>query len=379
MEQDLQRAHKLESLGILAGGIAHDFNNLLQSIIGNISLAKMCVNKEDKVYSKLTETEKAAMRATALTLQLLTFAKGGAPIKKTTHIPDILKSSASFSLQGSNVSCDYFFDDDLWLVDVDEGQIGQVIQNLVINSDHAMPSGGIITIHAENCPIETGDIPALDKGRYVRISIQDNGIGIPKEHLSRIFDPYYSTKQTGSGLGLAVAYSVIKNHSGLLTVESEVGKGATFTILLPASDTDQPDKPVFDQETVHTGKGKVLIMDDEALLLDVAVEMLEVLGYEVTTALDGKMALEEYKATMTNKPYDFVVLDLTVPGGMGGEETVNKLLELNPKVKALVSSGYANDPIMAEYSRFGFCGVIPKPYTIENLSKALNNLKEATD
>ncbi len=379
MEQDLQRAHKLESLGILAGGIAHDFNNLLQSIIGNISLAKMSVSKDDKVYSKLTETEKAALRATALTLQLLTFAKGGAPIKKNTHIPDIIKNSASFSLQGSNVSCEYFFANNLWPVNVDEGQIGQVIQNLIINSDHAMPGGGTVSIHVKNHRIEASDISSIDEGRYVQISIKDNGIGIPEEHLSRIFDPYYSTKQTGSGLGLAVAYSIIKNHSGLLTVESEVGKGATFTILLPASDTDQSDKPVIDQETVHTGKGKVLIMDDEALLLDVAAEMLEVLGYEVTTALNGIKALEEYKAAMATKPYDFVILDLTVPGGMGGEETISKLLELNPKVKALVSSGYANDPIMAEYSRFGFRGVIPKPYTIENLSKELNNLKGATD
>ena len=379
MEQDLQRAHKLESLGILAGGIAHDFNNLLQSIIGNISLAKMCVNKEDKIYSKLAETEKAASRATALTLQLLTFAKGGAPIKKTTHIPDVIKNSASFSLQGSNVRCEYFFANDLWLVNVDAGQINQVIQNLVINSDHAMPGGGIIEIHAENCRIKAGDAPSLDEGQYVQISIKDNGIGIPEEHLSRIFDPYYSTKQTGSGLGLAIAYSIINNHSGQLTAESEVGKGATFTILLPASDTDHQEISVNDQETVYTGKGKVLIMDDDALLLEVASEMLEALGYEVTTALDGKIALEEYKATMANKPYDFVILDLTVPGGMGGEETISKLRELNQKVKVLVSSGYANDPIMAEYSRFGFCGVIPKPYTIENLSKVLNNLKEATD
>ena len=378
MEKDLQSAHKLESLGILAGGIAHDFNNLLQSIIGNISLAKMCVNKEDKVYSKLTETEKAATRATALTLQLLTFAKGGAPIKKTTHISDIIKNSASFSLQGSNVCCEYLFADDIWMIDMDEGQIGQVIQNLIINSNHAMPNGGRITIRAENCRIKTGEVSSLDKGRYVRISIQDNGIGIPAEHLSRIFDPYYSTKQTGSGLGLAVAFSVIKNHSGLLTAESEVGKGATFNILLPASDADHPEVGEHDQEIVFTGKGKVLIMDDEILILDVAAEMLSILGYVVTTAQDGRKVLEEYKNTMVEEPYDFVILDLTVPGGMGGEETINKLLELNPRVKAFVSSGYATDPIMAKYSRYGFCGVIPKPYTIENLSKALNTLKMAT-
>ncbi len=379
MEQDLQRAHKLESLGILAGGIAHDFNNLLQSIIGNISLAKMYSNKDDKVYAKLDETEKAASRATALTLQLLTFAKGGAPIKTATHIDEIIKDSASFSLQGSNVSCEYSFADDLCLVDVDEGQISQVIQNLVINSNHAMPDGGVITIKAENFRIDPGDVTPLEVGRYVKISIHDQGIGIPKEHVSRVFDPYYSTKKTGSGLGLAVAYSVIKNHSGLLTVESDVGHGATFNIFLPASDADhQAEVSVQNEKAVHTGKGRVLVMDDETKVLEVAVEMLEILGYEATTTPDGSSALEQYSKAMIEKPYDFVILDLTVPGGMGGKETVRKLLELNPDVRALVSSGYANDPIMAEYSRYGFYGVIPKPYTIENLSKVLKTSYKGT-
>ncbi len=372
MEQDLQRAHKLESLGVLAGGIAHDFNNLLQSILGNLSLAKIYANKEDKVYTKLTETEKAATRATALTLQLLTFAKGGTPIKTTTHIAKIIKNSASFTLQGSNVSCEYFFADDLFPVDVDEGQISQVIQNLVINSDHAMPNGGTITIRAENHLIRPGNIHPLDEGQYVKISIQDQGIGIPKENLPRIFDPYYSTKQKGSGLGLAVAYSVIKNHSGLLTAESETGKGTTFHIYLPAADIVHHKNAAPVEETVHTGTGRVLVMDDEAGVLNVAVEMLELMGYETMTTRDGTKALVEYQTKMATEPYDFVILDLTGPGGMGGKETIKKLLELDPDVKAFVSSGYANDPIMAEYDHYGFCGVIPKPYTIENLSNALN-------
>jgi PAS domain S-box-containing protein len=374
IEENLRRAHKLESLGILAGGIAHDFNNLLQSIIGNISLAKMYVNKEDRVYSKLTETEKAASRATALTLQLLTFSKGGAPIKTTTHIAGIIKNSASFSLQGSNVSCKYFFADDLWLVDVDDGQISQVIQNLVLNANHAMPDGGVITIRAENYRVEPGSLPLLDEGRYIKISIEDQGTGILQEHLPRVFDPYYSTKQTGSGLGLAVAYSIIKNHSGLLTVESVAGHGATFHILLPASDADQTTASTHEEKSIYAGKGRVLVMDDENRVLEVAVEMLGILGYEVTTTRDGRKALQLYTTAMASKPYDFVILDLTVPGGMGGEDTIRKLLELDPDVRALVSSGYANDPIMAEYSRYGFCGVIPKPYTIENLSRALHTL-----
>lgn len=377
IEENLRRAHKLESLGILAGGIAHDFNNLLQSIIGNISLAKMYAGKEDRVYAKLTETEKAASRATALTLQLLTFSKGGAPIKTTTHIAGIIQNSASFSLQGSNVSCEYFFADDLWLVDVDDGQISQVIQNLVINANHAMPDGGVITIRAENYRVESGSLPPLDEGRYIKISIEDQGTGILKEHLPRVFDPYYSTKQTGSGLGLAVAYSIIKNHSGLLSVESVAGHGATFHILLPASDADQATASAHDEKSIHAGKGKVLVMDDEDRVLKVAVEMLEILGYEVTTARDGRKALQLYETAMSTEPYDFVILDLTVPGGMGGEDTIRKLLELDPDVKALVSSGYANDPIMAEYSRYGFCGVIPKPYTIENLSRTLHTLGES--
>jgi len=376
MEENLQRAHKLESLGILAGGIAHDFNNLLQSIIGNLSLAKMYADKEDKIYAKLSETEKAAIRATALTMQLLTFAKGGTPIKTTTDIAALIKNAASFSLQGSKVICEYFFPNDLWLVDVDEGQLSQVIQNLVINSSHAMPGGGKITIRVENILVGPGDVSSLMEGRYVQISLRDEGTGIMKEHLPKIFDPYFSTKQTGSGLGLAVAYSIIKNHSGLLTVESVPGQGATFRIILPASETNRPAVAEQREETVQAGKGRVLIMDDEESVLEIAVEMLEILGYETTTTRNGSEALEQYKTALETEPYDFVILDITVPGGMGGEETVRKLQELDPNVRAIVSSGYANDPIMAEFTLYGFCGVIPKPYSITHLSKTLNALKE---
>ncbi|MHB8791141.1 MAG: hybrid sensor histidine kinase/response regulator [Desulfobulbaceae bacterium] len=373
MEEELRRTQKLEAIGLLAGGIAHDFNNLLTGIIGNILLAKL-KSPGAEAAQLLQNTENAAYRAQDLTRQLLTFAKGGAPVKETASILEIIKEVTAFVLSGSNTNWTLMANGDISPVDVDTGQLGQVLQNLVINSDQAMPDGGVITIRVANLTLGKKTVPPLPAGEYVRIDIQDQGIGIAREYLSRIFDPYFSTKKRGSGLGLATAYSIIRNHNGLLTVDSELGVGTTMTIYLPASTGELRQKEALRVEPRH-GMGKILVMDDDEIVRKVAVQMLHHLGYEVAEAPDGEHALSLYKeALVQGQPFDGVILDLTVPGKMGGKETMGRLLSVDPKVKAIVSSGYSNDPIMADYKKFGFSGVVPKPYSMEKLSETVHSL-----
>lgn len=374
MEEELLRTQKLESVGILAGGIAHDFNNLLTAVLGNVALTKMCLNSPDEAYERLKEAEKATLRAKDLTQQLLTFSKGGEPIKKTTSVLELTKEAASFALRGSNVKCEFSIPDNLWPAKVDEGQVSQVINNLIINAYQAMPEGGIIKVHFENVIIAENDVLPIKKGEYVKISIKDHGIGIPKEHLPKIFDPYFTTRHKGSGLGLSTAYSIIKKHDGHITMESKMGVGTTFHIYLPASKEKVLTKKVEDEKSL-TGKGRILIMDDEDAVREVAGLMLKNIGYEVEFAGDGVEAIEFYKkARESGKPFDVAIIDLTVPGGMGGKEAVKKLLEIDPNVKTIVSSGYSNDPIMSEFKQYGFKGVIAKPYLIEELSEIVSRV-----
>lgn len=373
IEEELRRTQKLEAVGLLAGGIAHDFNNLLTGIIGNILLAKL-QSPSEKLSQLLQNTEKASHRAQELTRQLLTLAKGGAPVKETASVVEIIKEVTTFVLSGSNTNWQMDIEGEILPVEVDTGQFSQVLQNLIINSDQAMPDGGVIAVKTTNCVLDDHQAIPLPAGKYVKIEIRDQGIGIAREYLSRIFDPYFSTKKKGSGLGLATSYSIIRNHNGLITVDSELGVGTTMTIFLPASEHKLvPRKTV--SASPMLGKGKILIMDDDDIVRAVGVQMLTHLGYEVSESCDGEEALSCYREAMEQGcPFDVVILDLTVPGKMDGKETIAKLLEADPDVRAIVSSGYSNDPIMAEYESYGFSGVVPKPYTMEKLGSTVHDL-----
>jgi PAS domain S-box-containing protein len=372
LETQLQQAQKLESMGILAGGIAHDFNNILTTILGNVTLAKCQVTPEDELFDLLSEAETASARAQTLTRQLLTFAKGGAPVKETASIKEILKESFSFVLRGSKSCCEFSIAENLWPADADVGQISQVINNIVINANQAMPKGGIIQVAAENLIIEDNHGLPGKPGRYIRISVTDQGVGIAQKHLLNIFDPYFTTKQEGSGLGLATAYSIIKRHDGHIVVESRLEVGTTFHIYLPASEKAVPEK---EEIKLIKGHGRILVMDDEASLRKIVGRMLGVLGYEAEFARDGAEAIRMVKeAKESEKPYDAVILDLTVPGGMGGKEAINKLLEIDPEVKAIVSSGYSDDPVLANFQEYGFKAMMPKPFEFLSLGKVLHDV-----
>ncbi|MDR4495144.1 MAG: PAS domain S-box protein [Nitrospirales bacterium] len=377
LEGQLLRSQKLEAVGTLAGGIAHDFNNFLTTIMGNITLAKhyFRFSGENKPY--LHRAEQAALRAKDLTQQLLTFSKGGEPIKQPLDLKDLLKESSELAMAGSAIACHVLPSPHLWLIEADPGQISQVIQNILINARQAMPHGGSITIRAENFHLSdyphTSSFP-LAAGSYVKVTIHDQGIGIPKEHLAKIFDPYFSTKPQGHGLGLASTYAIMKKHAGHIIVESQVGVGTTFALFFIASPNSLKagTKP---QLGICRGQGKILVMDDEDSIRIMVREMLVHCGYQVTLAHDGEETLAVYKQAMNNQaPFNLVILDLTVPGKLGGLETLTKLRQLDPRVTALVSSGYSTDPIMANYASHGFAGVIAKPYSIIDLSQMVYKL-----
>jgi len=374
MEREMIKIQKLESVGILAGGIAHDFNNLLSAIAGYISLVQTQVPPEKEAGKNLAKAEKATFRAKDLTQQLLTFSKGGSPVKEATAIGELIQDSAGWAFQGSNVQCDIDIPPDLWLIDADEGQISQVVNNLLINACQAMPEGGTIRISARSVMNGFHEHPSLEKGKYVKISIEDHGIGIPGEHLSKIFDPFFTTKQQGSGLGLATSYAIIKRHRGTLTVDSKLGKGTTFHLFIPAAGEKEPEQAPPCAIPLK-GEGRILVMDDEEVLRDVASSILQSIGYTTRTAKDGEETIACYEAAMNaDEPFDAVIMDLTVPGGMGGKEAITKLLQIDPRAKVIVSSGYSNDDGIANYNAYGFSGVVPKPYNRKQLGEAIVKL-----
>jgi PAS domain S-box-containing protein len=375
LEQERLRAAKLESIGTLAGGIAHDFNNLLTGIMGNIGLVKSYISPSENNYEMLDEAEKAALRAKDLTQQLLTFARGGKPVKKPVIIADIVQESANFALRGSKVKLELSLPEVLWPVEADEGQISQVINNLVINADEAMPLGGTLKIQVENLSLKKTTIPLLPPGNYIRIDIVDAGIGMSPENLQRIFEPYFTTKQRGSGLGLTSAYSIVKNHGGIIFVDSRLNKGSTFHVYLPATQKSMKVGKKMKKATSGQAGGKVLVMDDQEIIRKMLKNMLSLAGYIVELSADGAEAIEKYQQAMKiGDPFNAVIMDLTIPGGMGGREAVEKLLEIDPYAKVIVSSGYATDAIMSDFKNYGFKAVIAKPYSVKQLQDTLSNL-----
>jgi len=374
MEEEFLRASKLESLALLAGGIAHDFKNILTVVLGNISLARINVDREDRNYSWLNNAEKAILQAKELTEQLQTFAKGGEPVKKVTVVEELLREVVSLSLCGTDVKCELFIPEKLSRVDIDESQISQVFNNLILNAVQAMPGGGTIKIFGENLEagkkkVEHGIV--LPEERYVKISIQDEGEGIEKEHLQKIFDPFFTTKEEGTGLGLTTSYSIIKKHGGQLTLESEIGAGTTFHVYFPVYHGTGDVEPK-DEEKLLKGSGRILIMDDDESIRNVLSNMLSYLGYRVVSSQNGEEALEIFSEAHHNgNPFDAVIMDLTVPGGMGGGKLIKRLMEIDPDVKGIVSSGYSNISVMANHEKYGFKGVVHKPYHMEELSRAV--------
>jgi PAS domain S-box-containing protein len=374
LEEERQKASKLESIGVLAGAIAHDFNNMLTAIMGNISLARIYSEQNTEVYTRLGDAENAIMWAKDLTQQLLTFAKGGTPVRKTCDRLDrLVRESADFAARGSHLRCAFELDEGVWPVDIDEGQIRQVVHNLVINAQQAMPVDGEIVMKVSNVLFGDARLP-LPPGRYVMVTCEDHGMGIAPEHLPKIFDPYFTTKQQGSGLGLATAYSIVKKHDGLITVESELGRGTRFHIYLPATETGQRVESAEAKPPPH-GQGKILVMDDEPRIREMLGRVLGHFGYELGFAEDGAEAVAQYEdAKRSGAPFDVVIMDLIVPGGMGGKEAIQKLRQVDPTACVIVSSGYSNDPIMSDFRSFGFCEAVAKPYRHEDLREVLHRV-----
>ncbi|HEU5078286.1 MAG TPA: PAS domain S-box protein [Opitutaceae bacterium] len=372
LEAELLRSSKLEAVGILAGGIAHDFNNILTVVMGNVTLAMLDSVVMEAAGKWLDEAERGVMRARDLTQQLLTFAKGGQPVRKAVQLPDVVREAAQFALHGSKVRCEFSQEPNVWPADVDQGQIGQVVQNLVINAVQAMPDGGVVHISLSNDVIGADSRRPLAMGSYIKVVIGDTGMGIRAEHLARIFDPYFTTKQSGSGLGLATVYSIVRKHQGHIEVESELGKGTRFIFWLPAAPDSAPQRTET-PEVVAKVSGRVLFMDDEETIRTMASTLLMRLGLEVTAVPDGEAALKHYReARDGGKAFELVIMDLTVPGGMGGREAMQELLKIDPHVRAIVSSGYSSDPVLSNYRAHGFRGMVPKPYRFADLARTIS-------
>jgi two-component system, cell cycle sensor histidine kinase and response regulator CckA len=378
MQERLRQAHKMEAIGTLAGGIAHDFNNLLTVILGNISLVKTALEPGSKFFERLTAAERASLKAEDLTNRLLTFARGGKFAKRVTSIGQLIRDSATLAISGSSVKPEFHISENLWTVEADVGQMRQVIHNLVINAAESMPGGGVVTIAAENSAVSAASGLPIREGNYVKVSITDRGKGICEESLLRIFDPYFTTKEMGSrkgtGLGLAICYSIIRVHEGHIDTRSTEGVGTTIAFYIPASEKKEISNRTEEINPI-TGSGRILLVDDDEVVRNTATEMLGHMGYDTVYVADGKEAVDLYqKSKDAGEGFDTVIMDLTIPGGMGGKEAISRLLEIDPMVKAIVSSGYSNDPIMTDFRKYGFQDVIRKPYRIREMSEVIHRV-----
>jgi nitrogen-specific signal transduction histidine kinase/ActR/RegA family two-component response regulator len=377
IQNELIKVQKLESLGLLAGGIAHDFNNILTGILGYISFARMLVDASHKSYNALGEAEKASRRAAQLAHQLLTFAKGGEPVKKRVSIAHLVHESVSLALGGSNVQGAVVLPDNLHDIEADEGQISQALNNIIINALQAMPDGGKLSIDAANITLDGKNKMGLASGEYVRLSVTDEGCGMPEEELQKIFDPFFTTRPGSTGLGLSTAYSIINKHGGYIDVHSGVGKGSTFTFYFPSNDAALPSRGVArEKSAADTLRGvSILVMDDEEIIRNLAIEIFGHLGCPVTTCVNGEEAILLYKTAMeSGAPFSAVIMDLTIPGGMGGKEAAQQILKIDPTAFLIVSSGYSNDQIMSEYRNHGFSGAVIKPYNCDDIARILDLL-----
>ena len=374
MQDERVRTQKLESLGVLAGGIAHDFNNILTGILGNLSLVRLQLDTPENVAKGIERCERAALRASELTQQLLTFSRGGDPVRKLVDPALLIRESVSFVLRGSHFGHELAITADLWCIEADPGQVNQLLSNLLINSMQAMPEGGVIRIRSCNQVVGPKSAVNLPAGNYLKIVIEDQGHGIPAANLSKIFDPFFTTKEQGHGLGLASVYSIVKRHGGEIAVSSTVGAGSRFTIHLPAEPEKRFDREKCDQDRLQRGNGKVLVMDDEEIIREIATRTLEFAGYRVESCGDGREAVERYRSSHGSDPFDVVIMDLTIPGGMGGREAAGCILGFDPDASLIVSSGYCNDPVMSNFRQFGFKGAVVKPFSAGLLAAEVHRL-----
>jgi len=375
-QEELERVQRLESLGVVAGGIAHDFNNILTGILGNISFAQALASDNAELAASLHEAEKASQRAAELARKLLTFARGGKPLKQRVGVRQLVDEALCLSLAGSTVQGEVRIPEEIDALEVDPAQIQQAFRNILVNAVQAMP-GGQVVVSAENVALPQENPLELAAGSYVKISFADQGCGIPEQELQRVFDPYFSTKPGASGIGLTSVHSIVTRHGGHIAVESLPGGGTTFICYLPSTGKVPPPAARQHEETPRDdgAGGTVLLMDDESVVRKVTSKMLECLGYRVTTCSNGGDAIELYReARRAGNPYRAVIMDLTIVGGMGGKEAAQHILALDPEARLVVSSGYFDDPVLADYRDYGFCAVLPKPYKSADLAELLGRV-----